>query len=112
MKHYLFSYGTLQLQKVQIETYGRILKGSEDSLMGFKLDALEITDPEVLKKSAQKFHPIAKKSACPGDTINGKIFEITDDELKATDSYEVSYYQRVLAEFKSGQKAWVYVAKT
>lgn len=111
MTHYIFSYGTLQLEKVQIETYGRILKGSEDSLLGFKLDALEITDPEVLKKSAQKFHPIARQGACPEDSIKGKIFEITEEELIATNDYEVSDYQRISAAFKSGRKAWVYVAK-
>ena len=37
-KHYLFSYGTLQLDRVQIETYGRLLEGVKDSLLNYKLD--------------------------------------------------------------------------
>ncbi len=39
MPELLFSYGTLQLEKVRLETFGRILKGS----------------PDVLKKSQCKF---------------------------------------------------------
>ena len=31
----LFSYGTLQQQNVQLATFGRLLKGSPDSLVGF-----------------------------------------------------------------------------
>ncbi|WP_195715212.1 hypothetical protein [Ancylomarina sp. 16SWW S1-10-2] len=42
-KHLLFSYGTLQLEKVQIENYGHLLKGEKDSLLNYKLDKLEIT---------------------------------------------------------------------
>ena len=32
----LFSYGTLQYRKVQIETFGRILNGTNDILIGYK----------------------------------------------------------------------------
>jgi len=32
--HLLFSYGTLQLEKVQLENYGRLLKGERDKLIG------------------------------------------------------------------------------
>lgn len=34
MNEYLFSYGTLQLEKVQIESFGKILKGPKDTLQG------------------------------------------------------------------------------
>ena len=49
-QHYLFSYGTLQLERVQIETYGRKLIGKPDRLKQYKLDQLQITDPDVLAK--------------------------------------------------------------
>lgn len=110
-KHYLFSYGTLQLEKVQQETYNRILSGSKDSLPNYKLASLEITDTEVLTKSEQKFHPIAVKTLNSNDHIEGVIFEITEQELLATDTYEVDDYERVLETFVSGKEAWVYVAK-
>jgi|GEM_PF-64074 pyridoxal phosphate enzyme (YggS family) len=111
-KHYLFSYGTLQLEKVQIENYGRLLKGKKDSLLGYRLDKLKITDPAVLKKSGKEFHPIAIKTGSPNDVIDGTIFEITEEELIATDKYEVNDYQRVLENFVSGEQAWIYIAKS
>ncbi|WP_412850808.1 hypothetical protein ACL0VS_01630 [Chryseobacterium sp. PMSZPI] len=48
---YLFSYGTLQKKQVQLETFGRVLQGEKDILSGYKLNMLEITDIEVLRKS-------------------------------------------------------------
>ena len=109
--HKLFSYGTLQLEKVQLETYGRLLKGKKDSLPCYKLAQLEITDKDVLAKSEQQFHPIAIKTKQAVDSIEGTIFEITTEELEASDKYEVSDYKRVLESFASGQEAWIYVAK-
>lgn len=111
-KHYLFSYGTLQLAKVQLENYGRLLQGEKDSLKYYKLDKLQITDAEVLRKSGKEFHPIAVKTNSPNDRLEGTVFEVTDEELLQTDQYEVSDYKRVLETFDSGKKAWVYVAKT
>ena len=32
----LFSYGTLQLPEVQTATFGRLLQGQADSLVGFR----------------------------------------------------------------------------
>jgi len=111
-KQNLFSYGTLQLEKVQIENYGRLLKGKKDTLLSYKLDKLKISDAEVLKKSGKEFHPIAIKTGSPNDLIEGIIFEITEEELIATDKYEVSDYKRVLETFVSGEQAWVYIAKS
>lgn len=111
-KHHLFSYGTLQLEKVQIETYGRLLTGSTDKLENYKLDKLRITDKDVLEKSGKEFHPIALKTNNSEDFIEGTVFEITEEELIETDKYEVSDYIRVLETFVSGKKAWIYVANT
>ena len=108
--HYLFSYGTLQLETVQLENYGRILKGAKDVLEHYKIEQLEITDKAVLAKSQQQFHPIAIPSKNREDHIEGVIFEITEEELFETDTYEVSDYKRVLESFKSGKKAWVYIS--
>ena len=107
----LFSYGTLQLEKVQIETYGRVLNGEKDSLPKYKLDKLKITDKSVIEKSGKEFHPIAIKTDSPNDIIEGTIFELTESELEETDKYEVSDYKRVQATFTSGRQAWVYVSK-
>jgi hypothetical protein len=111
-RHQLFSYGTLQQENVQIETYGRILKGVRGILCGYLLQQVRITNPDVLAKSEKEFHPIAVKTDNPDDTIEGIIFEITDDELAFTDAYEVDDYQRVQENFGKHGTAWVYVAAT
>jgi gamma-glutamylcyclotransferase (GGCT)/AIG2-like uncharacterized protein YtfP len=105
----LFSYGTLQLEEVQRETFGRQLEGNADAILGYEQTLLEITDPEVLKISGERFHPIGVASSDPTDTVTGTVFWITPQELTAADRYEVSDYQRVEAELASGGRAWVYV---
>ena len=105
----LFSYGTLQLERVQWETFGRKLEGNGDALLGFKQTVLEITDPEVLNISGERFHPIVVASSDPTDTVAGTVFWITPEELSAADRYEVADYQRVEAGLVSGGRAWVYV---
>lgn len=110
MIEYLFSYGTLQLEKVQIESFGRILKGTKDSLMGYKLISLEITDENVLKQSEQRFHPMAVPSDRTSDHVDGVVFEVTNEELSQADKYEVADYKRIVVTLESGKKAWIYVA--
>lgn len=112
MKHKLFSYGTLQLPQVQLETYGRLLKGNSDKLFNYKLAQVEITDPLVLAKSKKQYHPIATKSMNPSDYIEGVLFQISEEELIQTDAYEVADYMRVLEKFESGKRAWIYIQKT
>ena len=106
---YLFSYGTLQNKSVQVETFGRKLKGYADQLLGFKLELLEIKNQNVVALSGKKHHPIAVVSNNTTDFVLGVIFAITPDELAQSDLYEVSDYKRVMGRFKSGKQAWVYV---
>lgn len=109
MKQYLFSYGTLQLEQVQRSSFGRLLKGIPDILIGYELKQVRITDPEVLATSDQEFHPIAIYTGKEEHQIKGVIFEITTEELLQADQYEVADYQRKKAIFLSGKQAWVYV---
>ncbi len=111
MSQFLFSYGTLQKPKVQLESFGRLLEGHADQLTGFYLGQLEIKDEAVLASSEQLFHPIAVYSGNPGDIIDGVVFDITDTELQKADLYEVDDYQRVLVTLLSGKQAWVYVQR-
>ncbi|MEQ1493458.1 MAG: hypothetical protein ABL932_23225, partial [Terricaulis sp.] len=62
MTERLFSYGTLQSPNVQLGTFGRFLDGEPDALVGFKRELVEITDPDVLAKSGERFHPIVMRS--------------------------------------------------
>lgn len=104
----LFSYGTLQLESVQLATFGRLLKGEKDSLIGYTLGEIEITDPDVVQKSGKRFHPMLIRTDNVNDTVDGVIFDITDDELAQADRYEVDDYARIIGNFASGAKAWIY----
>jgi hypothetical protein len=107
----LFSYGTLQQANVQLSTFGRLLNGTPDALVGFKQELVEITDPDVLAKSGERFHPIVTRSGDPTDRVAGTVFEITAEELAAADQYEVDDYERAAATLASGVEAWVYVQR-
>jgi len=107
----LFSYGTLQQENVQRQTFGRLLHGRPAALVGFKQELVEITDPDVLAKSGERFHPIVVRSGDDADRVSGTVFEVTPAELAAADAYEVDEYERVEAELASGARAWVYVKR-
>lgn len=108
---HLFSYGTLQKEQVQIETFGRILQGERDILIGYQLKMLEITDLEVLRKSNQKYHPILEFSGNTEDEVRGVLFEVSYEEILKADEYEVDDYKRIETVFKSGKKGFIYVGK-
>ena len=105
----LFSYGTLQQPEVQLANYARLLTGTPDVLSGYRLAPLHITDPYVVKVSGKAVHTIARASASANDRIDGSEFELSEEELAATDAYEVDVYARVEVTLGSGRKAWVYV---
>jgi len=105
----LFSYGTLRLEAVQLKSFGRTLTGGDDAMPGFRMDMIEITDPEVVRTSGERFHPIVSASGDPNDEVPGTVFFISESELEAADKYEVSDYKRVEVRLRSGITAWVYV---
>lgn len=106
---YLFSYGTLQLEKVQLETFGRILQGRKDLLTGFKQTMLKIEDEAVVAASGLTEHPILSQTGNHQDQIEGTVFTITHEELLQADEYEVDDYKRINVTLHSGIDAWVYV---
>ncbi len=54
----LFSYGTLQQDGVQIATFGRLLEGRPDELIGYAQEMIAIDDADVVAKSGKTHHPI------------------------------------------------------
>ena len=108
---FLFSYGTLRQANVQQETFGRLLDGTADALVGFKEEMVRITDPAVLATSGRLFHPVVVRSGNAHDRVTGTVFHISAEELAAADAYEVSDYKRAEAQLASGPKAWVYVKR-
>ncbi len=105
----LFSYGTLQDKAVQLAKFGRELTGQEDRMLGYRQDWVEITDPAVVATSGKSRYPIVFPSDTPDDSVSGRVFQISTEELAAADDYEVSDYTRVAVTLASGLTAWAYV---
>ena len=106
----LFSYGTLQLESVQLSTFGRRLDGWPDSLPGYTHMKLEIKDAHVATALGKTHHDNVARSRNDEDRVEGTAFEIADDELASVDEYEARFsYRRVNATLVSGKRAWVYI---
>jgi hypothetical protein len=110
VNQFLFSYGTLQKEKVQLALFGRILNGTRDILKGYRLATIQIDDEEVLSTSDQKYHLIAIPSANEKEFIEGVALEMTWEEILRADEYETEDYKRIKVVLASGRKSWVYVA--
>ena len=106
----LFSYGTLRYAAVQRSTFGRTLSGAVDSLPGYKITMVTIDDPHVLELSKESEHPMLHKTGNAEDIVEGMVLDVTDEELKQADSYEVEAYKRVKVTLSSGTEAWAYVS--
>ncbi|MFC5731423.1 MULTISPECIES: gamma-glutamylcyclotransferase family protein [Nocardioides] len=109
MEHRVFSYGTLRQADVQQAVYGRAVPTVADTLPGFRLDWITITDPVVIAASGSDRHPILRRGPATG-SVDGSYLTLNADELAATDDYEVDDYVRVEVTLGSGATAWVYVA--
>ncbi|MBU2997805.1 gamma-glutamylcyclotransferase [Cellulophaga baltica] len=99
-KHYLFSYGSLQDSEVQLALYNRLLIGQKDSLQGYRIASVKIAS----------LYPIIYKTDTLTDLVKGIVFEITEKELLQSDDYEGEFYERVLLQLTSKQKAWCYIS--
>jgi hypothetical protein len=104
----LFSYGTLQQEAVQLATFGRVLQGQRDELVGFEQSLLRIEDPQFVAASGKADHAIVRFTGRDDNRVNGTVFEVTDAELARADQYEPAGYTRVVATLASGKEAWVY----
>lgn len=109
MRHLLFSYGTLQLPSVQETTFGRLLEGERDAVVGFRLGAVRIEDPHVVAASGSEVHPVLVPADDPTAVVEGTVYVLGDAALGAADDYEVDAYARALFPLRSGRTAWVYV---
>jgi hypothetical protein len=106
----LFSYGTLQDESVQLSTFGRCLAGTPDELPGFERSSVRIKDPQVAAATGMTHHANAKYTGNDGSRVAGTVFEVTEEELAGSDTYEAADdYKRIAATLASGRRAWVYV---
>lgn len=108
----LFSYGSLQQEDVQLSTFGRKLEGEKDLIMGYEPSLVKIADPEVAKRLQKLHHDNIKKTGDDWSNVQGTVFEVTDEELARSDTFEAQFgYTRVTVPLASEKEAWVYVHK-
>jgi hypothetical protein len=108
---FLFSYGTLQQPDVQLATFGRVLPGEHDELVGFEPSQVRIEDPAAAAAAGRTHHANVTFNGRDDSRVSGTVFEVTDAELAAADRYEApANYHRISATLASGKEAWLYVA--
>ena len=106
----LFSYGTLQQEEVQVATFGRKLDGEKDLLVGYEPSLVRIPDPAVAERLKKTHHDNVKATGDDWSTVQGTVFDVTDDEIARADAFEAQYnYKRIVVPLASGKEAWVYV---
>src|ERR1043165_1335019 len=91
----LFAYGTLQLEEVQLATFGHKLEGRRDALVGYRLVTRE--------------HRNLQFTGTASDRVEGIVFALTAKELEQSDAYEPEGYERERLQLASGATAWVYL---
>ena len=97
----LFSYGNLQQKDLQVATFGRELGGHKDFLSRYHRTITEV---------GNALYYDIEPSADPEDAVSGTLFEITEEELAAADTYENGReYRRISVTLLSGVQAWAYV---
>jgi gamma-glutamylcyclotransferase (GGCT)/AIG2-like uncharacterized protein YtfP len=105
----LFTYGTLQLEEVQLTTFGRKLQGRRDALIGYRLVTITIEDEDFVATSGTAEHRNLQFTGNASDFVEGTVFSVTMEELEKSDAYEPEGYERVLVQLQSGTHAWIYL---
>lgn len=83
----IFTYGTLQDPDIQRSIIGRELGiGEPDTLRGYKMAKL---------KGIHATYNIIQPQT--GSTVEGRVYEVTKEELETIDQYEGDAYIRVSA---------------
>jgi hypothetical protein len=78
----LFTYGTLQIEEVQLATFGRRLEGHPDALPGYALKSIEIQDQDFVAKSGTAIHRNLQFTGNPSDFVEGTVYSVTRQELE------------------------------
>lgn len=98
---YLFTYGTLQENEVQLNLFKRKLGGGKEVLKGFLLS----------KNKVYGRYPTISRTNNSMDIVEGMAYEVTPSELKKADIYEGEGYERHTVVLASGKTAWAYMER-
>ncbi len=99
---YLFTYGTLQQENIQLSVFSRALSGFNDSLFGYRLSNEKVAGA----------YPVIHSSGKPTDFVNGQVYLCTNTEILEADKYEGPAYKRIKVILNSGTSAWVYISNS
>ena len=100
----LFSYGTLQSKEIQMQVFNKLLTGTPDQLLGYKLKDLKIEEEFGIED-----YFVAIPSENLSDSIDGIVYDISELDLAKADQFESNAYQRTKITLKSGTIAWIYI---
>jgi len=98
---YLFTYGTLQQERVQKDLFERVLEGKEDMLVGYRPSDNLVAGlyPSLIPANDEEH------------SVLGQVYAISGSELLKADIYEGDAYYRKKVGLRSGKNAWVYLGK-
>ncbi|WP_347049862.1 gamma-glutamylcyclotransferase family protein [Flavobacterium olei] len=99
----LFSYGTLRSKEIQMQIFNKVLSGTQDQILGYKLKSLQIEE-----EFGMADYVVAVPSENLEDNIHGVVFDVSNTELLKVDQFESNSYKRVQVKLRSGITAWVY----
>lgn len=106
----LFSYGSLQEEAVQLATFGRLLEGKPDRLVGYAVTLIPIKDQELVARTGNTHYRNLQFTGAQSDLVEGTVFKVTTTELEQADVYEEDAdYKRVRVQLSSGAETWVYL---
>jgi gamma-glutamylcyclotransferase (GGCT)/AIG2-like uncharacterized protein YtfP len=104
---FLFSYGTLQQEDVQLRTLGRRLDAQPDELIGYEPSMMTAEHSQVASETGEAHANVLFVGGTGG--VAGMVFDVTEEELARIDEYEMAFsYARIVAKLASGRRAWVY----
>ncbi len=96
---FLFTYGTLQDERLHHAIFQKKMEGSSDKLKGYRISEAKVDG----------VYPMAEHTGNEKDSIEGIVYEIVEEHLKEADDYEGELYERISVTLHSGKKAWVYI---
>ncbi|NQZ42722.1 MAG: gamma-glutamylcyclotransferase [Flavobacteriaceae bacterium] len=97
---YLFTYGTLQDEVVQLRVFGRKPKSKEAKLKGYRIAEEKVMD----------LYPTIEPSDQVDGFVAGLLLRVSNLELFNADVYETQAYKRIMVSVNPRTKAWVYIA--
>jgi gamma-glutamylcyclotransferase (GGCT)/AIG2-like uncharacterized protein YtfP len=94
MKAYLFSYGTLQEDHIQLMLFGEVLQTQVDSIEGYVTLNDYFGYPRIVEFER--------------GIVYGKVLEIDEVDFPIVDRYESKAYEKKVVETSKGRQVYVY----